>query len=78
MADLLADGSAPPSTRLAGRLRRAVDSVRRDRAARRRQFLPIRSARATVRYLLDPGAPVIERGIRPIRSATGRVSAARR
>lgn len=61
MADLLADGSAPPPTRLTGRLRRAVDIFRRDRAARRRQFLPIRSAWATVRYLLDPGAPVIER-----------------
>ena len=61
MVDLLADGPPSAPTLLAERLGRAVEIFRRDRSARRRELLPMRTARATVRYLLDPGASVIER-----------------
>ncbi len=61
MLDVLVDQSEPAPTRIVGRLRRTVDIFRMDRSVGRRDLVPIRSARATARYLLDPGGPVIAR-----------------
>jgi hypothetical protein len=61
LLDLLADAPEAPPPLLTGRLRRVVPVFRLDRSARRHELLPVVSASATLRYLFEPGASVVER-----------------